>query len=60
MIERDGTRTHNPQIRSLVPYPLGHTPLEIRFLNFVDSHSHLQSGLKETIISYHISFLHLK
>ena len=25
--ERDRTRTCNPQIRSLVPYPLGHTPL---------------------------------
>ncbi len=24
--ERDRTRTCNPQIRSLVPYPLGHTP----------------------------------
>ncbi len=27
--ERDRTRTCNPQIRSLVPYPLGHTPLLI-------------------------------
>ena len=26
LIERDRTRTCNPQIRSLVPYPLGHTP----------------------------------
>ena len=24
--ERDRTRTCNPQIRSLGPYPLGHTP----------------------------------
>ena len=24
-IDRDRTRTCNPQIRSLVPYPLGHT-----------------------------------
>ena len=23
-VDADGTRTHNPQIRSLVPYPLGH------------------------------------
>ncbi len=28
-IERDRTRTCNPQIRSLVPYPLGHTPFLI-------------------------------
>ena len=27
-IDRDRTRTCNPQIRSLVPYPLGHTVLE--------------------------------
>ena len=27
-IERDRTRTCNPQIRSLVPYPLGHTLCE--------------------------------
>ena len=26
-IDRDRTRTGNPQIRSLVPYPLGHTTL---------------------------------
>ena len=26
-LEHDRTRTCNPQIRSLVPYPLGHTPL---------------------------------
>ena len=26
LVERDRTRTCNPQIRSLVPYPLGHTP----------------------------------
>ena len=26
-IDRDRTRTCNPQIRSLVPYPLGHTVL---------------------------------
>ena len=27
IFNRDGTRTRNPQIRSLVPYPLGHTVL---------------------------------
>ena len=26
--DRDRTRTCNPQIRSLVPYPLGHTVLD--------------------------------
>ena len=26
IFDRDRTRTCNPQIRSLVPYPLGHTP----------------------------------
>ena len=30
--ERDRTRTCNPQIRSLVPYPLGHTPWLIRMV----------------------------
>ena len=29
LTERDRTRTCNPQIRSLVPYPLGHTPSSI-------------------------------
>ena len=29
-IDRDRTRTCNPQIRSLVPYPLGHTTLDSR------------------------------
>ena len=29
--DRDRTRTCNPQIRSLVPYPLGHTVLWIFF-----------------------------
>ena len=28
-VDRDRTRTCNPQIRSLVPYPLGHTTLLI-------------------------------
>ena len=28
-IERDRTRTCNPQIRSLMPYPLGHTPSRV-------------------------------
>ena len=28
-IDRDRTRTCNPQIRSLVPYPLGHTVLHV-------------------------------
>ena len=27
IIDRDRTRTCNPQIRSLMPYPLGHTTL---------------------------------
>ena len=26
-IDRDRTRTCNPQIRSLMPYPLGHTAM---------------------------------
>ena len=34
-IDRDRTRTCNPQIRSLVPYPLGHTPkMNINFEHF--------------------------
>ena len=35
--DRDRTRTCNPQIRSLVPYPLGHTVLWI----FLDLASHI-------------------
>ena len=31
-IDRDRTRTCNPQIRSLVPYPLGHTVSDTSFL----------------------------
>ena len=30
-IDRDRTRTFNPQIRSLVPYPLGHTVLDVEY-----------------------------
>ena len=32
--DRDRTRTCNPQIRSLVPYPLGHTVLHELSVNF--------------------------
>ena len=32
-IDRDRTRTCNPQIRSLVPYPLGHTVLSVRWIS---------------------------
>ena len=32
-IDRDRTRTCNPQIRSLVPYPLGHTVLRGRWMS---------------------------
>ena len=34
--DRDRTRTCNPQIRSLMPYPLGHTATEntVGILNF--------------------------
>ena len=36
-IDRDRTRTCNPQIRSLMPYPLGHTAADgwlIRVVNY--------------------------
>ena len=29
-IDRDRTRTCNPQLRKLMPYPLGHTTLRVR------------------------------
>ena len=29
-LDPDGTRTHNPQLRRLIPYPLGHWVLVIR------------------------------
>ena len=32
-IDRDRTRTCNPQIRSLVPYPLGHTTTDSRLVH---------------------------
>ena len=33
IIDRDRTRTCNPQIRSLMPYPLGHTATDESVLN---------------------------
>ena len=52
-IDRDRTRTCNPQIRSLVPYPLGHTVLCVGWVSpitpGVASHqSMLQSSVKTT------------
>ena len=37
ILDRDRTRTCNPQIRSLMPYPLGHTATDgwlIRVVNY--------------------------
>ena len=52
-IDRDRTRTCNPQIRSLVPYPLGHTVLCVGWISpitpSVASHQNmLQSSVKTT------------
>ena len=33
IFEHDRTRTCNPQIRSLVPYPLGHMVLVVQYCN---------------------------
>ena len=46
-IDRGRTRTCNPQIRSLVPYPLGHTPFACgREVHLTSINASLQHMLK--------------
>ena len=62
-IDRDRTRTCNPQIRSLVPYPLGHTVSCIRWISPITSGFALyqnmlqQSACEDDLLhSQHMSF----
>ena len=50
--DRDRTRTCNPQIRSLVPYPLGHTVLDTSKANFKQEnkdHSKILRNLYDSV-----------
>ena len=50
--DRDRTRTCNPQIRSLVPYPLGHTVLDTSRANFKQEnkvHSKILRNLYDSV-----------
>ena len=51
--ERDRTRTCNPQIRSLVPYPLGHTPSLDKGMQFNPGFEHaaLWSGVRRATVA---------